>query len=106
MSEDAPCPDPECILYAHPGEHTDVCGNYYRGSAVIGELLDGLGVVATLSPDDMPTDALVLLKVVQADGSVRMVSAWSDGMSWIERIGMLEVGRHEEMRTIPTAEER
>ena len=55
----------------------------------IGQLLDSLGVTSTIAPDDLPVSALVLLKVVDADGDVRLAAAWSDGMDWITRLGML-----------------
>ena len=55
----------------------------------IGQLLDTLGVTSTIAPDDLPVAALVLLKVVNADGDVRLSAAWSDGMDWITRLGML-----------------
>ena len=55
----------------------------------IGQLLDALGVTSTIAPDDLPAAALVLLKVVDATGDVRLAAAWSDGMDWITRLGML-----------------
>lgn len=55
----------------------------------IGQLLDSLGVTSTIAPDDLPVAALVLLKVVDATGGVRLAAAWSDGMDWITRLGML-----------------
>ena len=55
----------------------------------IGQLLDNLGVAAAIAPDDLPVAALVLLKVVDADGGVRLSLAYSDGMDWITRLGML-----------------
>ena len=55
----------------------------------IGQLLDSLGVTSTIAPDDLPVAALVLLKVVNANGDVRLAAAWSDGMDWITRLGML-----------------
>ena len=58
-------------------------------SQPIGQLLDSLGVTSTIAPDDLPVAALVLLKVVDAAGDVRLAAAWSDGMDWITRLGML-----------------
>lgn len=55
----------------------------------IGEILDGLGVRATQNEGDLVSDALVILKVVEPDGGVRLSLAWSEGMSWIERLGMV-----------------
>ncbi|MBK6887062.1 MAG: hypothetical protein IPH03_11970 [Tetrasphaera sp.] len=37
----------------------------------------------------LPVAALVLLKVVDATGDVRLILAYSDGMDWITRLGML-----------------
>ena len=55
----------------------------------IGQLIDSLGVTSTIAPDDLPVAALVLLKVVDATGGVRLAAAWSEGMDWITRLGML-----------------
>ena len=55
----------------------------------VGQLIDSLGVTSTIAPDDLPVAALVLLKVVDADGGVRLILAYSDGMDWITRLGML-----------------
>jgi len=58
-------------------------------SQPVGNLLDSLGV--TWSPDhgDLPASAIVLLKVIDQDGDVTLRTAWSEGLSWIERLGML-----------------
>ncbi|WP_225825607.1 hypothetical protein [Streptomyces naphthomycinicus] len=55
----------------------------------IGQLLDTLGVTADLTEDDMPTDAVVLLKVVRRDGTVALVLACSESLDWIGQTGML-----------------
>ena len=55
----------------------------------IGQLLDNLGVAAAIAPDDLPVAALVLIKVVDIEGGVRLSLAYSDGMDWITRLGML-----------------
>lgn len=57
----------------------------------IGDVLDGIGVRATLDDGELVDGALVLLKVVQADGDTRLSMAASDGLGWIERAGMLRV---------------
>lgn len=58
-------------------------------SGPIGDRLDGLGVTASIRDTDLVTDAVVVLKVLDESGGVRLSIAWSDGMSWIERLGML-----------------
>ncbi|MGW5175893.1 hypothetical protein ACWERY_16215 [Streptomyces sp. NPDC004082] len=55
----------------------------------IGQLLDTLGVTADLSDTDMPTDAVVLLKVVRADGMTALAIACSESLDWIGQTGML-----------------
>ncbi|MFJ2676386.1 hypothetical protein [Streptomyces sp. NPDC087525] len=57
----------------------------------VGDVLDGLGIRATLNEGELVAGALVLLKVVEADGSTRLSLARSEGLGWIERAGMLRV---------------
>lgn len=58
-------------------------------SEPIGNLLDSLGVQHCPTDGELVSAAVVLLKVIDDDGRVSMRMAWSDGMSWIERLGML-----------------
>lgn len=55
----------------------------------IGQLLDTLGVTADLDDGDMVTDALVILKVVQPDGSIAISVGASDSRDWINQRGLL-----------------
>lgn len=55
----------------------------------IGSVIDGLGVTMRIEDDDLVSDVMVIAKVVDGNGNVRLSTAWSDGMSWIERLGML-----------------
>lgn len=57
----------------------------------IGDLLDNLGITATVEPDSLVSGAVVLLKTVLPDGQTRLSVAYSDGLGWIERAGMLHV---------------
>ena len=63
----------------------------------IGNLIDSLGVTREPVDGELIAGAVVLLKTVDADGDVGLSIAWSDGMSWIERVGMLHVAREVEM---------
>ena len=63
----------------------------------LGELIDSLGVAQRLADDELVEGAVVLLKVVDDDGEVTLRAAWSDGMSWIERIGMLRAAERCEL---------
>ncbi|MEV5138440.1 hypothetical protein AB0K71_05780 [Streptomyces syringium] len=57
----------------------------------IGDLVDALGIEARVGPGELVAGALVILKVVQADGVTRLSMTHSDGLGWIERAGMLRV---------------
>lgn len=58
----------------------------------VGQIINGLGVTAeTLTDDTLVSDAIVLMKCIHPDGTVTLLLAHSDGMSWIERLGMLHV---------------
>lgn len=54
----------------------------------VGPLLDSLGVEREVVEGELVVGAVVLLKVLEDDGTVTLRSAWSPGMSWIERVGM------------------
>lgn len=56
----------------------------------IGDVLDNLGIEATLEPDELVAGVIVLLKVVEANGDTRLSIA-HQGIGWIERVGMLRV---------------
>lgn len=56
--------------------------------------LDGLGITFDLDDGDLVESALVLSKVVQADGTVSLHIAHSDGLSWIDRLGLLTAAQH------------
>lgn len=55
----------------------------------LGNLIDSLGVTHDPEEGELVASAVVILKTVDADGEVGMRLAWSDGLSWIERLGML-----------------
>lgn len=55
----------------------------------IGQLLDSLGVTAELSDGDMPTDALVVLKVVTPEGRTAVTIATSEASDWVTQKGLL-----------------
>lgn len=55
----------------------------------IGQLLDALGVTADLDDGDMPTDALIVMKVVQPDGGVAIAIGCSETLDWVGQKGLL-----------------
>lgn len=57
----------------------------------IGDLLDALGITAAIEPDALVSGAVVLLKTVLPDGRVRLSLCHSEGLSWVERAGMVHV---------------
>ena len=54
----------------------------------IGPLLDSLGLTADLGAGDLPTDALVLMKVIKQDGAVALIKGKSESLDWITGLGM------------------
>lgn len=55
----------------------------------IGPILDGLGVIIGLEDGDLVESALVLAKVVDADGSVTVGCYTSQGMDWLAQLGLI-----------------
>lgn len=69
------------------------------GPQPLGTILDTLDVNATIDPDDLVEAAVVILKVIEPDGDVRLTVGWTQGMSWLERRGMVESARDCEIAT-------
>jgi hypothetical protein len=63
----------------------------------LGELIDELGVRQQIDDDETVCGAVVLLTVEEPDGHLSLRCAWSDGMSWIERIGLLRAAERAEL---------
>jgi hypothetical protein len=63
----------------------------------LGELIDQLGVRQQVDQDETVCGAVVLLTVQEPDGHLSLRCAWSDGMSWIERIGLLRAAERAEL---------
>jgi hypothetical protein len=59
----------------------------------LGDRLDTIGVKATLHEGDLVSSALVIMHVIEDDGTSRISTAWSDGLDWVTRRGMIEVAR-------------
>lgn len=57
----------------------------------IGDVLNALGITAGIEPDALVAGAVVLLKIVLPNGHVRLSLSHSDGLSWIERAGMVRI---------------
>ncbi|MDX3748721.1 hypothetical protein [Streptomyces sp. AK08-02] len=69
------------------------------GPRPIGNVLDALGIEATLDDGELVAGAIVLLKVIDTDGDSRLSMAYSDGLGWIERAGMIHVAEVMEDRS-------
>ena len=63
----------------------------------LGSLIDSLGVRQYVDEDEHVCGAVVLLTVQEADGHMSLRCAWSEGMSWIERIGVLRAAERAEL---------
>lgn len=59
--------------------------------ASLGEIIDGLDIKATFWEGDLVASAMVLLEVIEDDGSSRLSVVWPDDMSFLKRSGMLNV---------------
>lgn len=66
---------------------------------LIGEIIDNLGVKIRMKEGDLISDVLIVTKVVEADGTVRMSSAWSESGDWITRLGLITAASHIELPT-------
>lgn len=65
-------------------------------SRKIGEIIDGLGLRMPLKEGDLVSEVVVVAKVIEADGQVRMSSSWS-GDDWISRLGLLTAAQELEI---------
>lgn len=64
----------------------------------LGRIVDNLGAaMPDLAEGELVDAVVVLLKVIDTDGDVVLRSAWSDGISWLERRGMVEAARDAEV---------
>lgn len=64
----------------------------------VGDLIDSLGVMATVGEGELVSSAIVLMAVVDEDGKERISIAWSEGLSWITRTGILHHALAEETK--------
>lgn len=71
----------------------------------IGDLLDSLGVTYDPDDGDLVASAVVLLKVIDADGVVVLRMCPSDGISWIDKLGMLRAAEIIESKGLRQVEE-
>ena len=63
----------------------------------LGQMIDQLGVRQQVDQDETVRGAVVLLTVEEPDGHLSLRCAWSEGMSWIERIGLLRAAERAEL---------
>lgn len=66
-------------------------------SEPIGDLVDSLGITHSPDEGELVSDAIVLLKVTDPDGQLGLRFLRSDGLSWIEAIGILRVAEQTEL---------
>lgn len=74
-------------------------------SEPIGDRLDALGIVANIEPDTLISGALVILHTVDSAGNSGVRHAWSEGMDWVVRRGLIETIRDAERITPDQTEE-
>ena len=63
----------------------------------LGQLIDSMGVTHEDRPEEQVCGAVVLLTVQEPDGHVSLRCAWSEGMSWVERLGLLRAAERAEL---------
>lgn len=54
-----------------------------------GDLIDSLGITLDLGEGELVVGGAILIKKIDKDGDVTLTCRWSDGISWIEKLGML-----------------
>lgn len=60
--------------------------------STLGQVIDGMdNVQPTFAEGDLVVDAVVILEVLEADGTTRLCVTYPDGMSFIKRNGMLNL---------------
>jgi hypothetical protein len=57
----------------------------------VGQVLDGLGVTATIRDEDLIASAIVVLRVIGPTGAERLAVARSTGLRDIETAGLLHL---------------
>jgi hypothetical protein len=55
----------------------------------IGPILDGLGTTIDLDDGDLVASAMVIVKVVEANGDVSLAFCLSEGLSWVDQNGLM-----------------
>ena len=55
----------------------------------LGGLIDRMNVRLDLEPDDLVTDVVLICKVVSADGDTSLGLATSEGLCWIDQLGLM-----------------
>jgi len=73
-------------------------------SQPLGRLIDSLGVEHRPEEGELVLGAVVLMKVMEADGRIAMRSAWSPGLSWMERVGMHQAAAQNDMPARPSGQ--
>jgi len=56
-----------------------------------GPLVDALGLQVRLDEGELVDGAILILKIHQVDRAIRLSQVTTDGLSWIESIGMLRM---------------
>jgi len=68
----------------------------------LADLLQGMNIDYNPEPGEFTVGVVVLLKIVDEDGDVSLRSCSSDGLSWIDRTGMLRAAEAQELSFIGT----
>ena len=63
----------------------------------LGRLIDSMGITHEVRPGEKVSGAVVLLTVEEPDGHMSRRCAWSEGMTWVERLGLLRAAERAEL---------
>jgi hypothetical protein len=59
----------------------------------MGTSLDHLGIEVALEEGDLIASAVLISKIIKPDGTVAIAISDSDGMSWVEQLGLLAAAK-------------
>ncbi|MEU5853955.1 hypothetical protein ABZ799_01385 [Nocardiopsis dassonvillei] len=59
----------------------------------MGTSLDHLGIDVELEDGDLIASAVLISKIIKPDGTVAIAISDSDGMSWVEQLGLIAAAR-------------
>lgn len=66
----------------------------------LGHIIDALGVTHHPKPGEIVASAVVVIRIINKDGSEFIRTLTSEGQSWVERAGLLRVAEQDNLSYI------